>query len=144
VFSKDLLLPLAQVLKNLGSEHVLLVHSEDGLDEISIASATHVAELKEGELTSYQIKPEDFSVDSSSLDSLSVASAEESLAMINDVLSGKEGPASDIVVLNAGAAIYAANVTGTLEQGVQMAKDLVASGQAKEKLKELLEFSEAC
>ncbi len=144
VFSKDLLVPLANVLKNLGSEHVLLVHSKDGMDEISIAEESFVAELKNGEIKEYTVKPEDFSLQRDELSKLMVNSAEESLQMIQDVLSNKACAARDIVILNAGAAIYAANVTSSLEQGVEMAKDVIASGQAKEKLQELIEFSQNC
>ena len=144
VFDKNLLAPLAQVLKNLGSTHVLLVAAEDGLDEISIASETHVAELKNGEIKEYTIKPEDFGMERASLDSLSVDSAEQSLAIINSILAGEQSVASNIVVLNSAAAIYAANVVSSLEDGVELAKDVLSSGQAKEKLKELIEFSQNC
>lgn len=144
VFSKELLRPLAEVLKNLGSKHVLLVHSKDGMDEISIADETFVAELKNGEILEYTVKPEDFSLPRSDLSSLMVKSAQESLQIIQDVLSNKESAARDIVILNAGAAIYAANITSTIHQGVELAKDVVSSGQAKEKLKDLIEFSQNC
>ncbi len=144
VFDKNLLVPLAEVLRNLGSEHVLLVAAADGLDEISIASETYVAELKQGDISEYTVKPEEFGLKSQSLDSLSVSTAEESLAMIHGVLSGEDSAAADIVALNSAAAIYAAGVVDSLEQGVAMAKDLLASGQAKQKLQELVEFSEAC
>ena len=142
VFDKNLTLTLAQVLKNLGSEHVLVVHAADGLDEISIASETYIAELKNGKVTEYQIAPEDFGMKRSSLDALQVNSTAESLTIINDVLAGNESAAKDIVALNSGAAIYAANVTTSLKAGVEMANDLLASGQAKEKFKELIEFSQ--
>ena len=144
VFDKNLILPLAQVLKNLGSEHVLVVHAADGLDEISIAGETFIAELKEGQISEYQITPEDFGMKRSALDSLQVNSTAESLAIIQDVLAGNESAAKDIVALNSGAAIYAANVTTSLKAGVEMANDLLASGQAKEKFKELIEFSQSC
>jgi anthranilate phosphoribosyltransferase len=130
------------VLKNLGSEHVLVVHAADGLDEISIASETYIAELKDGKVSEYQVTPEDFGLQRASLDSLQVNSVQESLAIIQDVLAGNESAAKDIVALNSGAAIYAANVTTSLKDGVAMASDLLASGQAKEKFKELIEFSQ--
>ncbi len=144
VFDKNLISPLAQVLKNLGSEHVLVVHAADGLDEISIASETFIAELKNGKVSEYKITPENFGMKRSSLDSLQVSSTAESLAIINDVLSGKESAAKDIVALNSGAAIYAANVVTSLKAGVDMANDVIASGQAREKFKELIEFSQSC
>jgi len=144
VFDKSLLKPLAEVLKNLGSQHVLLVAAEDGLDEISISSVTHVAELNQGEITEYSIQPEDFGMKRSPIDALVIESAEESLNMINHVLSGEVSAAADIVVLNSAAAIYAANVVSSLEQGIEMARDVLASGQAKEKFKELVDFSQAC
>jgi anthranilate phosphoribosyltransferase len=144
VFDKNLLAPLAQVLKNLGSSHVLLAAAEDGLDEISIASDTYIAELKDGEITEYKIKPEDFGLERASLDSLLVDSAEQSLTIINNILAGQQSAANDIVVLNSAAAIYAANIVASLEDGVELAKDVISSGQAKEKLKELIEFSQNC
>lgn len=144
VFDKNLLNPLAKVLKNLGSEHVLLACAADGLDEISIASETYIAELKAGEITEYQIKPEDFGLTRASLESLQVENAEQSLAIINSVLAGQESAASDIVILNSAAAIYAANVVSTFASGVEMAKDVLSSGQAKEKLQDLIEFSQNC
>lgn len=144
VFDKKLLKPLAQVLKNLGSEHVLLANAADGLDEISIASETYIAELKAGEIIEYQIKPEDFGLTRAPLDSLQVSNAAQSLDLIQSVLAGVESVASDIVILNSAAAIYAANVVSSFADGVEMAKDVLSSGQAKEKLKELIEFSQNC
>lgn len=138
VFSKQWVKPIAEVLRDLGSEHVLVVHSADGLDEISIADSTYVAELKDGEITEYTISPEQFGIDRSPLTDLKVADAAASLAIIKNVLAGGTGPASDIVALNAGAALYAANIADNLEQGVAMAQDILASGMAAEKLKELV------
>lgn len=143
VFSDQWLRPLAEVLKALGSEHVLVVNSEDGLDEISTAAPTHVAELKNGEIREYVIQPEDFGIKRQPLDSMKVDNATESLALIEKALSDEGGAASDILALNGGAAIYAANICSTLEQGVEMAQDLLASGQAREKLKDLISFSQS-
>ena len=143
VFSDQWLRPLAEVLKALGSEHVLVVNSEDGLDEISTAAPTHVAELKNGEIREYIIQPEDFGITRQPLDSMKVDNATESLALIEKALSDEGGAASDILALNGGAAIYAANICSTLEQGVEMAQDLLASGQAREKLKDLISFSQS-
>ena len=139
VFSRQWLRPIAEVLRNLGSNHVLVVHSADGLDEISIAEPTFVAELNNGEITEYTIEPEQFDITRSPLDSIKVDGAENSLALIKDLLSGEEGPAADIVALNAGAAIYAADIASSLAEGVAIAQDTLAAGLAGEKLKELVD-----
>ncbi len=141
VFSAELVEPLAEVLNKLGSKHVLVVHAEDGMDEISIAAATRVAELKDGKVTTYTITPEDFGLARSAIDSLVVDSAEESLAIIKNVLDNQAGAARDIVVLNAGAAIYAADLAGTLQQGVRKADEVIASGAARAKLDALVAMS---
>ena len=141
VFSVDWLEPLAQVLGKLGSKHVLVVHADDGLDEISIGSPTQVAELKDGELSRYHLSPEQFGMESANVDQLVVANANESLKVINGVLEDGQGPAHDIVVLNAGAAIYASGVADNLTDGVDAAKRALASGAAKQKFKELIEVS---
>ena len=143
VFSQNLVEPLAQVLKNLGSEHVLIVNADDGLDEISIASETSVAELKNGEVVTYKIKPEDFGLQHGSLADLAVTDAQSSLAMVKSVLNNVEGAAKDIVVLNAGAAIYAANLVGSLQAGIDKACEVIASGAAKVKLEQLVALSNA-
>jgi anthranilate phosphoribosyltransferase len=143
VFSKELVRPLADVLKQLGSNHVLVVHAEDGLDEISIATQTFVAELKDGEITEYTIKPEDFGFSSQSLDSIKVETAEESLAMLKGVLVNEPGAARDIVCLNAGAAIYASGLTNTLAAGIAKAAETIASGAALDKLTALIEKTNA-
>lgn len=146
VFSADLCQPLAEVLKALGSEHVMIVHSDDGLDEISIAGPTQVAELRAGNIETYCISPQDFGVEVQSLDGLSVADAGASAALIRSALSGADDEASRkaaaIISLNAGATIYVAGVASTLADGVAMAEDLLASGQAGEKLKSFLDFTQ--
>ncbi|GAA6134035.1 anthranilate phosphoribosyltransferase [Oceaniserpentilla sp. 4NH20-0058] len=145
VFNGDLCKPLAEVLGRLGSQHVLVVHAQDGLDEISLASETRVAELKDGNVTEYTIKPEDFGIKSQSLIGLSVESAEQSLALIKDALGKRETEngvkAADLIALNAGAAIYAANLSSSLVEGVSMAEDAISTGLALEKLNELAAFS---
>ncbi len=143
VFSPDLVRPLAEVLKELGSNHVLVVHADDGLDEISIAGSTRVAELKDGEITEYTIKPEDFGFTSQSLNAITVDDAEQSLDMLRGVLSNVAGPARDIVALNAGAAIYAANLSDSLEGGIKRAVEAIESGLALNKLNELIEKTAA-
>jgi anthranilate phosphoribosyltransferase len=130
----------------LGSEHVMVVHSEDGLDEISIAAKTHVVELRDGGLSQYQISPEDFSQPVQDLSGLSVKSSEESAALIRDALGGSDGAAARkaaaIIALNAGAAIYVSGIALTLADGVAMAEDLLATGQAAEKLREFVDFTQ--
>ncbi len=145
VFNGELCKPMAEVLKRLGSEHVMVVHAKDGLDEISLATETRVAELKNGQVTEYFLKPEDFAIDSKSLIGLTVASAQESLTLIKDALgkrntdAGKK--AADIIALNAGAAIYVSGVANTMKDGVEMARDAIASGLAGEKINELAAFT---
>ncbi len=141
VFSQNLLEPLVQVLKKLGSQHVLVVSAEDGLDEISIASATSVAELKDGVISTYTVAPEQFSLTRASLAELAVQDAAASLAMIKSVLENKAGAARDIVILNAGAAIYAANITHSLASGIEKAEQVIASGAAQAKLAALCAYS---
>ena len=143
VFSPLWVEPLAQVLKRLGSEHVLVVHAEGGLDEISIAGPTRVAELKDGTITVYSISPADFGMQNGDLSALAVADASESLAMINAVFAGEPGPASDIVALNAGAAIYAAGLTDSLADGVKLAAETISSGKAGHTFQALIETSRA-
>ncbi|MGD9659686.1 MAG: anthranilate phosphoribosyltransferase [Porticoccaceae bacterium] len=137
---------VAEVLKRLGSEHVLVVHSDDGLDEISLAAVTHVVELKGGDITEYDIAPEDFGINRQSLDGLRVAGAGDSLKLIRDALgkqqTGEGAKAADMIALNAGAAIYVSGVALNLAQGVAMAQDAIASGLAGEKLRELAAFTE--
>jgi anthranilate phosphoribosyltransferase len=141
VFAKEWVEPIAQVLKKLGSHHVLVVHADDGLDEISIASDTTIAELKEGEISTYTISPEQFGFERTSLNELAVVDAESSLVMVNSVLANKIGPARDIVLLNAGAAIYAANITESLAAGIKKAAQVIASGAARAKFDALIAYS---
>ncbi|MBI2779637.1 MAG: anthranilate phosphoribosyltransferase [Gammaproteobacteria bacterium] len=141
VFDDAWLVPLAQVLARLGSEHVLVVHSEDGMDEISIGAVTKVAELKEGKVCTYVVAPEQFGMQRAAIDALKVSDAQHSLTMIRTALDNAPGPARDIVALNAGAAIYAAGLAETLEQGVRKARDAIASGAARAKLEALIKFT---
>ncbi len=141
VFAKDWLEPLAQVLKKLGSRHVLVVNADDGLDEISIASATRVAELKNGQVTTYTVTPEQFGLQRASLAGLAVDGTASSLAMVESVLDNRPGPARDIVALNAGAAIYAADIADSLAAGVEKAQQIIASGAARAKWDALIAYS---
>jgi anthranilate phosphoribosyltransferase len=137
VFSEQWVEPLAQVLHKLGSEHVLIVNAEDGLDEISINSATTVAELQHGQVRTFSITPEQFGFQRAPLSTLAVESIQSSLNTLKKVLRGEPGPAKDIVCLNAGAAIYAANLTDTLDSGIQKAQHIIDNGLAFEKLEQL-------
>ena len=141
VFAKEWVEPLAQVLKKLGSQHVLVVNAEDGLDEISIASATSIAELKDGIVSSYTITPEQFGFKRASLNELAVNNAVDSLSIVKSVLDNQAGAARDIVQLNAGAAIYAANITDTLAAGIAKAAQVIASGAARAKFDALIAYS---
>ncbi|GAB5452602.1 MAG: anthranilate phosphoribosyltransferase [Halioglobus sp.] len=146
VFSGELCQPLAQTLQTLGAEHAMVVHSSDGLDEISIAASTRVTELKGGTITSFEIAPQDFGIEQRSLEGLSVAGAEESARLIRAALSGDSAEASrkaaDMLALNAGATIYVSGVTATLAEGVSMAEDVLASGQAAERLKSFIDLTQ--
>lgn len=145
VFAKALCRPMAEVLGRLGSEHVLVVHSGDGLDELSIAAPSHVAEYKRGAVTEYTLSPQDVGIDIQSLEGLGVSTAEESLALIKGAFEGSDEPAAQkaaaIIALNAGAAIYVSGLAMSLKDGVAMAEDALATGAANDKLKELVEFS---
>lgn len=146
VFNGALCRPLAEVLQRLGSEHVLVVHSRDGLDEFSLASATQVAELRHGEIREYEVLPEDVGLKSQSLVGLTVDGPAASLALVRDAL-GKRATeagtkAADMIALNAGAAIYVSGVASDLAEGVVMAQDIIASGLALEKLTELAMFTD--
>jgi len=141
VFASSWLEPIAQSLKNLGSNHAMVVHSNDGLDEISISAPTQVCELKEGEILRYQIEPEQFGLQRASLDDLIVNSAEESLQMVNMVLENQAGAARDIVILNSGAAIYCAGIVDDLAAGMQLAEQTISKGLARLKLQELVDIT---
>ncbi len=144
VFDRRWLRPLAEVLQRLGSEHVMIVHAADRLDEISIQGETHVAELKDGSIREYSITPEQFGLTRAPLTAIAAPSVEASLAIVKAVLAKEAGPARDIVALNAGAAIYVAGLATSLENGVKMAFDAIDSGLAGEKLKDLSSFTAVC
>ena len=143
VFDQHWVEPLANVLKNLGSEHVMVVHSADGMDEISMADETAVCELNQGELTQYTITPEQFGMTRGSIDDITVNSAEQSLAVVQSVLADQPGAARDIVTLNSGAAIYCAGLSKTLEEGVEKARQAISSGAANEKLEQLASLTQS-
>jgi anthranilate phosphoribosyltransferase len=143
VFSAELLEPMANVLQRLGSEHVLVVHAKDGLDEISIGAQSEVAELKDGMVRRFSVQPEDFGLRRTPITELQVDGAEQSLAMIRSVLEDHPGPARDIVCLNAGAAIYAAGLAESLAAGVAKADAAIASGEARNRLDQLVILSQS-
>lgn len=144
VYSEHLVKPMAQVLQKLGSQGAMVVHAEDGMDEISIGSATTVAELKDGSISSYTVKPSDFQFELADLEALKVNSAKESLAMVQRVLANEPGPARDIVAMNAGAAIYVGGLADNHKNGVEMASSLIADGSAAKKLQDLVDCSNRC
>lgn len=140
VFDRAWQRPLAEVLRALGSRHVMVVHGDDGLDEISIAAPTHVVELRDGTLHEYDITPEQFGLDRSDLTPLLADSPQQSLALVRQALAG-QGPAADMVALNAGAAIHVSGVALSLADGIAMAQDAIAAGLANERLQELVRIS---
>ena len=141
VFGVQWLQPVARVLDKLGSRHVLVVHSEDGMDEISISAPTHIAEMKDGDIAVYTVIPEDFGLRISAMQTLVVDGPEKSLEKVLHVLDGNAGPESDIVALNAGAAIYAADLAPTLALGIERARAVIAGGEARVKLDELVRMT---
>lgn len=146
VFNEKLCRPVAEVLKQLGTQHALVVHSKDGLDEISLAQSTHIAELKHGEIHEWELIPEDIGIASQSLIGLNVADSAQSLKLITDALGRKKSAlgekAAQMIALNAGAGIYVAGLTQDLKQGVDLAQDIIYGGQALEKMSILAEFTQ--
>jgi anthranilate phosphoribosyltransferase len=146
VFDKSLTVKLAKVLQQLGSEHVLVVHGADGMDEISFTGDTFVAELKNGQVTEYVLNPSQLGLGLHNLKDIQIQNAEESKAMILDVLNGKPSieksrAARDIVLMNAGAAIYVAGIASSLQAGITKAVEVIDNGAALEKLNQLIERS---
>jgi anthranilate phosphoribosyltransferase len=141
VFHADLVGIQIRALQRLGAEHALVVYGRDGLDEVSLGAATLVGELKDGHITEYEIHPEDFGMVMSSNRALRVDTAEDSKAVLLSVLNNQSGPAKDIVILNAGVALYAANVAATMQEGIVLAQKAIESGAAKAKLDALVLLS---
>lgn len=141
VFDRKWVRPIAEVFAALGSSHTLVVCSDDGTDEISLAAETEVAELHRGEITTYRIAPEEFGVRRQPLEPIVVRDAEHSLALIREALSGVAGPAFEMVALNAGATLYAADIEDSIAAGVDRAREVMQTGQAMAKLQQLAEFS---
>ena len=134
VFHPDLVGIQVRALQRLGAEHAVVVYGRDGMDEVSLGAATMVGEVKDGAIHEYEIHPEDFGLTMASNRALKVETPEESRAMLQAVLENEAGPARDIVVLNAGVALYAANVAASMADGIKLARDAVASGKALAKL----------
>jgi anthranilate phosphoribosyltransferase len=143
VFHGDLVGIQARVLKELGSKHVMVVHGEDGLDEITLSGPTLVAELKRGFITEFTIEPKQFGLDNATIDALTAVDKESSRKMVEAVLDNRQGPAKDIVMLNAGAAIYVSGVASDLWGGVAKAREMIESGHARAKLDQLVKFTTA-
>ena len=143
VFHPDLVGIQVRALQRLGAEHALVVYGRDGMDEVSLGAATLVGELKKGEIREYEIHPEDFGMAMASNRALRVETPEESVAMLQGVLDKQPGAARDIVLLNAGAALYAANVAGSIAEGIERAREALDSGAAKAKLAQFITFTKA-
>ena len=142
VFHPDLVGIQIRVLKNLGAKHALVVWGKDGMDEISLGAATMVGELRHGEILEYEIHPEDFGMPMMSHRSLRVENAQQSRAMLLQAIEGKPGTAFEIVSLNAGAALYAAGLAGSIAEGLALARDTARSGAARQKLESFVSLSQ--
>lgn len=143
VFEKKWLTPLAETLNRLGSKHVLVVHSEDGMDEISISAKTFISELKNNEINNYEISPDDFGIKNFNINDLSVENIDESLTMMKSVFDNNNNAAKAIVSLNAGAAIYASGISDSIKAGVEMAINIIESGAAKKKFEMLIQHTKS-
>jgi anthranilate phosphoribosyltransferase len=146
VYDRALCYPVAEVLQRLGSEHVMVVQSDDGLDEISLAADTHVAELKNGEINEYALRPEQLGCERASLDGLTVDGADASLQLLSAALAGDQDErsqrAAHLIALNAGAALYIAGVAESIKIGVDLANDILCSGKGLEKLRQLASMTQ--
>ena len=141
VYDKNLVEPIANVLKELGSRHVMVIHSDDGLDEFSIADKTYVAELKDGIVSTYSVHPEDFGLTLGDLKDIRADNADASLALITEAFSGRNGTAKSIISLNAGAAIYVSGLTTSLQSGIDRANQVLSDGNSQKKLDEYIKVS---
>lgn len=134
---------MIQVLKNNGSEHVLLVHSEDGLDEISLSAATHINELSNGEIKYYKITPEEVGISSSLVDTIKGAEAKTNADIIRHILNGKKDSYANVTALNAGAAIYVGGKADSIKEGIEIAFETIQTGKAKKKLHDIIDFTQS-
>ena len=143
VYDKKLVRTFSSVAKNLDMEHVLIVHGDDGLDEITISSETVVCELKNNSILEYKISPKDFGVNISSFDDIIANSAEESLMLVKEAFSGKNSAVQDMIALNSGAALYVAGIVNSISNGVEMAFELMKNGKATDKLLDYVKVSKS-
>ena len=143
VFHPELVATQAKVLQLMGAEHALVVHGNDGLDEITLSGPTMVAELRNGQISQYEITPSEFGIAIASMENLKVADAQESKAIILNIMNNQSGPARDVVCLNAGATLYAANVSPSIAEGVQLASSTITSGKAKQKLEAFVALTQS-
>lgn len=141
VFARDLVEPMAQVLQQLGARHVMVVHSDDGMDEISISSATYTAELKNGRISTYELTPEQFQIEMGERSEIYAGDVEQSLALMKGVLDNRPGAARNIVLINAGAAIYLAGLAADLAGGIAIADRVISDGSAGRKLDDLIQLT---
>jgi anthranilate phosphoribosyltransferase len=139
VYSEELVEPLAHVLRNLGVKRAMVVYGRDSMDEISLSAETKVCEFKNDEFKSYVIEPEDLGLTRCNKEDLVGGTPQENAAIVNDILGGAKGPKTDVVLLNAGAAIYLASDGITLKDGIEKAREIIVSGKAKKQLKEFIE-----
>ena len=139
VYSEELVEPLAHVLRNLGVKRAMVVYGRDSMDEISLSAETKVCEFKNDEFKSYVIKPEDLGLTRCNKEDLVGGTPQENAAIVNDILGGAKGPKTDVVLLNAGAAIYLASDGITLKDGIEKAREIIVSGKAKEQLEKFIE-----
>jgi anthranilate phosphoribosyltransferase len=142
VFHPDLVGIQVRVMQRLGAKHVLVVYGMDGMDEVSLGAATQVGELRDGQIHEYEIHPEDFGMQMVSNRTLKVADAAESKVMLLEALDNKPGVAREIVTLNAGTALYSANVAASIADGIQLAREAIASGKARAKVDDLVRFTQ--
>jgi anthranilate phosphoribosyltransferase len=141
VFDETLTETLIEVLENLGLDRAMVVHGMDGMDEITTTDETKISELKDGKITTYYIKPEDFGIKRASIEDLTGGDANENASIIEGIFFGSDDAKSDIVILNAAAALYIGKAASSIENGIEMAKEIIKSGKAMAKVKELAEFS---
>jgi len=141
VFHPDLVGILVRVMERLGGKHVLVVHGLDGVDEVSLGAATMVGELKDGRISEYRIHPEDFGISMAGTRNLTVATPEESIAMMRGVLDNRPGPARDVVIFNSGVALYAANIADSIPDGIARAREVIEFGAAKARLETFIQYN---
>ena len=140
-FNLDVAEKMVRVLQNTGSKHVLVVHSKDGMDELSLGGETTVFELKNGDIKMFEVTPEEFDLQRADISSIKGGEAKENADILKNIFEGSDGPMRDITAFNAGAAIYIGGAAASLGDGVATAKKLLSTGQAKQKLVQLVEFT---